>query len=209
MKPYYKDKNCIIYHGDSREIVRTLGYFDLILTDPPYGMNYQSRHRSVRHKKIQNDGELDVDFIKLLITRATKAAYFFCRWDNLYQMPKPKSVIAWVKDNWSMGDLKHEHGRQWEACCFYPSHDHKFTKRIPDVIQCKRTKNNLHPTEKPVDLLQKIISANECQTILDPYMGSGTTLRAAANLNKKCVGIEVEEKYCEIAVKRLSQLTLF
>lgn len=208
MKPYYEDSHCTIYHGDCREILPELDKVDLVLTDPPYGMSFQSNYRNVKHDKIKNDDQLPIDLIYLAMFKAIKASYFFCRWDNLKQMPPPKSVLAWVKNNWSMGDLEHEHGRQWEACCFYPKDEHEFIKRIPDVIIVDRTNNNLHPTEKPVELMKIIINANVCQTILDPFMGSGTTLRAAKDLNRKCIGIELEEKYCEIAVERLRQEVL-
>ena len=207
--PYFSNELCTIYHGDCREILPILPSVDLVLTDPPYGMNFQSNYRLKKHKKIANDNQLPLDMIYLAMSKATRAAYFFCRWDNIPQMPPPTSVIAWVKNNWSMGDLKHEHGRQWEACCFYPKENHEFIKRIPDVINCVKTKNELHPTEKPIPLLTEIISSNVCETVLDPFMGSGTTLRAAMNMKKKCIGIELEEKYCEVAVKRLSQANLF
>lgn len=204
-KPYYDEDGITIYHGDCREILPLLPKVDLVLTDPPYGMSFVSNHRAIKHSAIANDDALPVDMIWLAISKAERAAYVFCRWDNLSQMPKPKSVLAWVKNNWSMGDLAHEHGRQWEACCFYPKDGHEFVKRIPDVIIADRTGNTLHPTEKPQDLLDRLILANVCESILDPFMGSGTTLRAAKDLGRKCIGIEIEEKYCEIAVKRLGQ----
>lgn len=178
---------------------------DMVLTDPPYGIEFQSNHRIKKHMKIFGDESLPLDLIWLAISKGSNAAYIFCRWDNINQMPKPKSVIAWVKNNWSMGDLEHEHGRQWEAILFYPQNNHVFKKRLPDVILADRTGNNLHPTEKPIDLITKLIDCNECETILDPFMGSGTTLRAAKDLGRKAIGIEIEEKYCEIAVKRLQQ----
>ena len=140
---------------------------------------------------------------------AKRALYVFCRWDNLIQLPKPKSVLAWVKNNWSMGDLKHEHGRQWEAICFYPQQEHEFIARIPDVIMGKRTGNEEHPTQKPTAVLSTIIQANVGDLILDPYMGSGTTLRAAKDLGRKAVGIEIDERYCEIAANRCRQEVLF
>lgn len=176
-----------------------------MLTDPPYGMNFQSNHRILKYERIVNDNELPLATINDLILIARKASYIFCRWDNLHEMVKPKSVLVWIKNNWSMGDLEHEHGRQWEAICFYPKKDHKFIKRIPDVIYNDRTGNNLHPTEKPIDLLMRLIDCNEGDLVLDPFMGSGTTLRAAKDLGRKAIGIEIEEKYCEIAVKRLQQ----
>jgi site-specific DNA-methyltransferase (adenine-specific) len=208
MTPYYQDNHCTIYNCDCEEILPDLPKVDLVLTDPPYGMNYVSNHRFEKYDKIKNDDKLPVATIKTLIAISEKAAYFFCRWDNLKDMPPPKSVLVWVKNNWSMGDLKHEHGRQWEACCFYPGEHHEFIKRIPDVIEEARTGNNLHPTEKPIGLLKKIINCNLCDTVLDPYMGSGTTIRAAKDLNRKAIGIEIEEKYCEIAAERMCQEVL-
>lgn len=208
MKPYYEDSKVTIYHGDCREILPALQRVDLVVTDPPYGMSFQSNYRAVKHSKIANDDSLDTILICQAVAKASCGSYVFCRWDNLRDMPKPKSVLAWVKNNWSMGDLEHEHGRQWEACCFYPGPNHVFVKRIPDVIQADRTGNNLHPTEKPIGLITRIIAANVCETILDPFMGSGTTLRAAKELNKKAIGIEIEEKYCEIAASRMSQEVL-
>lgn len=108
-----------------------------------------------------------------------------------------------------MGDLEHEHGRQWEAIAFYPQEEHKFIKRIPDVVHAQRTGNNFHPTEKPLELLRILIAANEGDTILDPFAGSGTTGVAAKQLKRNFTLIEISEKYCEIARNRLSQEMLF
>lgn len=208
MTPYYDDGQITIFLGDCREILPTLGQVDLVLTDPPYGMEFRSNHRITRHQPITGDDSLPVDTIQEAISKARRASYVFCRWDNLGAMPKPKSVLVWVKNNWSMGDLQHEHGRQWEAICFYPGPDHEFIERIPDVIDFRRTGNDLHPTEKPVSLITRVLGANVGATILDPFMGSGTTLRAAKDLGRKAIGIEIEERYCEIAVKRLAQEVL-
>ena len=208
MKPYYEDTAVTIYYGDCREIMSDMSNVDMVITDPPYGMEFQSNYRIIKHKAIQGDNELPIDTIGLAINLASAAAYVFCRWDNLSDMPPPKSVLAWVKNNWSMGDLEHEHGRQWEAICFYAKRYHEFIKRIPDVVYADRTGNVLHPTEKPLQLIQKLIAANVGEMILDPFMGSGTTLRAAKDLNRKAIGIEIEEKYCEIAANRMMQEVL-
>ena len=192
-----------IYCGDSNEIMPLLHQVDLVVTDPPYGMNFQSNYRNVQHEKIYGDDVLPIETIKYALSMANRGGYVFCRWDNLHQFPKPKSCIAWVKNNWSMGDLKHEHGRQWEACLFYPKVDHEFIDRIPDVIHSDRTGNDRHPTEKPVNLMKKIIGCNVGETILDPFLGSGTTLVACKELKRNGIGIEINPKYCEIAKTRL------
>jgi len=209
MNAYYKDDHVTIYNADCREIIGDIGVFDMLVTDPPYGMEFQSGHRKRKHKKIYGDAVFDIDLIMRLMKLSRAASYIFCRWDNLLYMPKPKSCLAWVKNNWSMGDLKHEHGRQWEACCFYPGEYHKFTKRIPDVITAKKTGNVNHPTEKPVSVLTKIIECNVCESILDPFAGSGSTGRAAKDLGKKATLIEIDESYCEISANRMLQESLF
>jgi len=203
--PYYDHAGITIYHGDCRDVLPGLLPADLVITDPPYGIAFQSGYRKIKHAKIHGDDALPIGRINQSISMAKCAAYVFCRWENLAEMPKPRSVLAWVKNNWSMGDLKHEHGRQWEAICFYPAAAHEFAKRIPDVIFADRTGNNEHPTEKPVSLISTIIQANVGETILDPFMDSGTTLRAAKDLGRRAIGIEIEERYCEIAAKRLQQ----
>lgn len=203
--PYYQEPGITIYNANCRDILPHIEPVDLMITDPPYGMNFQSNYRIEKHEKIYGDLSLPLDLIWLAISKAIVASYVFCRWDNLTQMPKPKSVLAWVKNNWSMGDLEHEHGRQWEAICFYPGPNHSFRKRIPDVIENDRTGNELHPTQKPADLIMRLIDCSPGTTILDPFMGSGTTLRAAKDLGIAAIGIEIEEKYCEVAVKRLQQ----
>jgi len=181
---------------------------DLVITDPPYGISFQSNYRKEKHLEIIGDDKLPIEIINECFRVAKKAVYIFCRWDNIYELPKPRSIIAWVKNNWSMGDLNHEHGRQWEAICFYPQDEHEFIKRIPDVIKCNRTGNELHPTQKPVKLIREIIKANKGQIILDPFIGSGTTALACKQLNRDFIGFELEKKYFDIAINRLKQSNL-
>ena len=213
MKPYYEIPNGKLYCGNCLEIMPELESVDLILTDPPYGMMFRSNYRKIKYSHIEGDNIYPVEAVKLAISKAQNATYIFCRWDNIYQLPKPKSLLVWVKNNWSMGDLKHEHGRQWEAICFYAAAGHEFKKRIPDVLKGMRTGNNHHPTEKPVGLMTQIIDANICGSVLDPFLGSGTTAIACERLNRRWIGIEISEEYCEIAAKRIEngrkQLKMF
>lgn len=174
--PYHQRGDITIYHGSCHEVLPCLSMSDLVIADPPYGMSYQSSRRAIKHRRIAGDHALPLDLIWLAISRARAAAYVFCRWDNLAVMPRPKSVLAWIKDCHTAGDLQHEHGMQWEACCFYPQAEHKFIKRTPDVLYAAKTGNKHHPTEKPVALLEQLIAANVCSSVLDPFMGSGSTL---------------------------------
>ena len=93
MKPYYEHGGVTIYHGDCAEILPFIRA-DIVLTDPPYGMDYQSNWRREKHKKIKGDEALPKELVLRAIERADAAAYVFCRWDNLADMPPPKSVIA-------------------------------------------------------------------------------------------------------------------
>lgn len=200
-----------IHQGDCFELIKEMpdNSVDITITDPPYGMNFQSNYRKEKHKVIENDDKFPLYFLNEIFRVTRKAVYVFCRWDNLKDLPKPNSVLAWVKNNWSMGDLKHEHGRQWEAICFYAMAEHEFIKRIPDVIHCNRTGNELHPTQKPLELIRKLIRANKGDLIFDPFVGSGTTCIACKHLNKDFIGIELDKEYVDIANKRLNQKTMF
>jgi site-specific DNA-methyltransferase (adenine-specific) len=193
-----------LHLGDCREILPTLGRFDAVVTDPPYGMEFRSNHRQVRHDTIAfDDAEWPLQFSVSL--KAAHASYVFCRWDNLPQVPKPKSLVTLVKNNWSMGDLQHEHARQTEVALFYPGPQHYWPKGRPtDVIEACRTQNSYHPTEKPVSLMRAVLEWTS-GSVLDPFMGSGTTGVAAVKLGRKFTGIEIEPKYFDIACRRISE----
>ncbi len=201
-----------LYCGDCEIILPTLGKVDAVITDPPYGMEFQSNYRNEKHLKIANDDSTDLLKWACKID-AAHSKYIFCRWDNLQDVKKPKSCVTWVKNNWSMGDLQHEHARQTEIALFYPGSNHSFPKSRPaDVIHAARTGNEFHPTEKPVHLMMFFVEWT-AGTILDPFMGSGTTGVAAIQLGRKFIGIERERKYFDIAVERITnaqrQQTLF
>jgi site-specific DNA-methyltransferase (adenine-specific) len=195
-----------LYLGDCRTIVPHLGTVDTVVTDPPYGMGFRSNHRTIKHDAIAFDTEEWP--LQLAVSLPVEhSRYVFCRWDNLAGVPKPRSLVTWVKNNWSMGDLEHEHARQTEVALFYPGPTHFFPKGRPtDVIRAPRTDNEHHPTEKPVQLMRAIIEWTS-GTILDPFMGSGTTGVAAIKLGRKFIGIEIDPGYFDIACRRIEQAT--
>jgi len=199
--------NATLYLGDCLEVLPLIEKVDSVITDPPYGMNFQSNHRFEKHLKIANDDSADIAIkvIEWCLKNANHSIYAFGRWDNLYDYPKPKSLVTWVKNNWSMGDLHHEHARQTEIAFFYAMQNHFFPKQRPtDVIEYPRTNNEFHPTEKPVGLMCKFVEWTS-GTIFDPFMGSGTTGVAAIQMGRKFIGIEREPKYFDIACKRIEQ----
>lgn len=93
-KPYYEELGISIFHGDCREILPHLEPVDLVLTDPPYGINFQSNHRIEKHSKIIGDEFLPLDLINQSMNKAKKASYFFCRWNNLNLMPPPQECFG-------------------------------------------------------------------------------------------------------------------
>jgi len=190
--------------GDCRDILPTLGKVDAVVTDPPYGMNFQSNHRKDAWRKIENDNDESL-LLWAFGIEVCHSSYVFCRWDNIPSVPAPKSCVIWVKDNHSMGDLNHEHGRQYEIALFYPGDDHDFPgKRPTDIIKCPRTNNDNHPTEKPVQLMRAFIEWTR-GTVFDPFMGSGTTGVAAVQMGRDFIGIEKDEGHFETACRRIEE----
>ena len=195
--------NATLYLGDCREILPTLPKVDACITDPPYGMAFQSNFRTVQHDRIANDDDVGLLAWACAIP-VRHSRYVFCRWDNLLDgVPHPKSCVTWVKNNWSMGDLEHEHARQTEVAMFWPGPDHSWPgKRPTDVVHAPRTGNSEHPTEKPVYLMEQFVGWTR-GLVLDPYMGSGTTGVACVNLQREFIGIEIDPKHFATACRRI------
>lgn len=194
----------VLHLADWREVL--IETADTIISDPPYGMEFVSNYRKVKHDRIVNDDREEC-LIALANREVNHSKYIFCRWDNLLnnRLPKPKSVITWVKNNWSMGDLNGEHARQTELVLFYPGEAHRFPNGRPqDVIRASRSGNANHPSEKPIGLMGVIVSWTE-GTVLDPFMGSGSTGVACAKAGRRFIGAEIEQKYFDIACRRIEQ----
>src|SRR4051812_26218063 len=96
---------CRLILGDCRDVLPTLGPIATIVTDPPFGMEFRSNYRNERHDAIAGDFD-DTYLLWASSLEAAHSKYIFCRWDNLSALPKPKSLVTWVKNNWSMGDLQ-------------------------------------------------------------------------------------------------------
>lgn len=190
--------------GDCRDVLPTLGKVDVVVTDPPYGIAFRSNYREVRYSAIENDA--DASLLQWACgIQAEHCKYVFCRWDSLQELPKPKSLITWVKNNWSMGDLEREHARQTEVALFYPGPAHRFPKGRPsDVVSCPRSGNEHHPTEKPVPLMRAVVEWTE-GVVLDPFMGSGSTGVAAVSIGRPFVGIEIDARHFATACRRIEK----
>lgn len=194
--------DCRLILGDCMGVMPKLGRVDAVVTDPPYGMAFKSNHRTTKHRAIANDESTDL--LKWACElKMPHSVYAWMRWDNVSEIPKPRSLITWVKNNWSMGDLEHEHGRQTEVCAFYPGPNHSWGNGRPsDVVNYPRTGNEHHPTEKPVGLMQAVVGWTK-GVVCDPFMGSGTTLIACAKMGRAGIGIELDSEYFDIACRRV------
>lgn len=217
-----------IIQGDCLEVMKTFPdkSFDLVLTDPPYGMSYQSSWRTDKYDLIPfddgNDTSWLIPFLKesYRLLKDDRHIYIFCNdylFAEFYKWIEPcgftmKRTLVWVKNNHTSGDLEGDYGNKTEWLIYAHKGRRKLNgKRETNVLNFHRQNTNDHPTEKPTKLLQFLISksSNEGETILDPFMGSGTTLVAAKHLDRNATGIEISEKYCKIAEDRLKQEKLF
>lgn len=218
--PYYVDDHVTIYHGDCLAIPEVWAHLDggaVLVTDPPYGMKFRSgMGGAFGTSEIAGDDNPDVRDAALTLWGTDRPALVFGRWS----VPRPagtRAVLTWEKGNHvGMGDLSIPWKPNTEEV--YVLGDGFVGHRGSSVLRhlavagtvgqaAKGTRH--HPTEKPVSLMQDLLG--KCPPgalIVDPFMGSGTTLRAAKNLGLAAVGIEQREDYCATAVRRLGQETL-
>jgi DNA modification methylase len=209
MKPYYDHAGITIYHGDCREILPDLDPVDLILTDPPYGIAHPTDYKKRGRDRLApcNDYVAVHDDDKpfdpsMWIDKPC------CLWGANYfadKLPPTSGWLVWDKMRPDTLD---------QATC-----ELAWTNFVKGVRRFQWLWNGMiradfdklvHPTQKPVALFKWILGLKwtPAGIILDPFMGSGTTLRAAKDLGRKAIGIEIEEKYCEIAARRLAQEVL-
>ncbi len=223
MKPYYDHGGIQIYHGDCLDVLPTLGPVDLVLTDPPYGAQTHAGAQTGR------DGGVPlVDFDSMTadelrccfsLTRPRRWLVSFMEWRHLAQMedapPEGLRFVRfgiWVKPNGAPQFTGDRPATGWEAVGIFHAEGGRmrWNGGGHHAVWTEPKVTSDHPTGKPLKLVQKLVVlfSDATETILDPFMGSGTTLRAAKDLGRKAIGIEIEERYCEIAANRLRQAVL-
>ena len=217
MKPYYDHAGITIYHGDCREILPTLPTVDLVLTDPPYGINFNASGRIGRPSSVKTSGGVygkewgdirgdDQPFNPSFVLAFTRIILWGA---NHYasRLPDSGGWLVWDKKRGGtagQGFIGSDAELAWTNISGTVRMKSIFWDGFRREVEIHQ---HYHPTQKPTELMRWCIQlVNPApETILDPFMGSGTTLRAAKDLGRKAIGIEIEEKYCEIAAKRLSQ----
>lgn len=232
-------KNVELWHGDSLELMKNIPdeSVNLIITDPPYGINFQSNGAKIKRYDVLNGDEKKFDiapywkeFERVICKNG--AIYVYCRWDVAYEWQaviKPNSQIIIPRGRVGMGNLN-IFSTDYEVVLFKAYGNHKinattlkiknnshaknppeFKVRIGslwnDAVSNEAWERSCHPTQKTVSSVEKMIqvSSNIGDTILDPFAGSGTTLMACKNTNRRGIGIEVDEKYFTIAEKRIAK----
>lgn len=228
IQPYYQDSAVTIYHGRAQEILPQIEVsIDHIVTDAPYSAQVSTGARSAK-----NTGPLDPKaFIGFSITEealrdliasipALRWAVVFCDWKHgagLEKQPPPGWRFVregcWTKSNGAPQFTGDRPAPGWEAISILHTEGGKMRwngggRRA--VWEYPVERQNGHPTPKPLPLMAELISlfSDPGETILDPFLGSGTTARAGKDIGRKVIGIELEEKYCEIAARRMGQEVL-
>lgn len=209
MKPYYEQDGITIYHGDCREVIAGVPH-DTIIGDAPYGIGEE--YESFADTPALID-ELARDMKPHLI--GAKRAAIFTGVPQMWHWPRPKWVLCWsyapatnAFSPWGYA--------QWQPILCYGSDPYLAARKGPRPTVWTHFPppwtfaKNGHPCPKPITVMSWVVQrcTDPDDVILDPFMGSGTTLRAAKDLGRKAIGIEIEERYCEIAAQRLSQQVL-
>jgi len=198
-KPYYDHAGITIYNCDCREVLPFLDPVDLVLTDPPYGIGFASQPTNYQRAKGFEKKSWDNEPVSLaILTHVRAISLDQCIWGgNYYALPPTRGWLAWYKRDGpeSFGDFE----------LAWTTRD-AVTRLLDHTISATNKERVGHPTQKPLKLMTWCLGFfPDAKTILDPFMGSGTTLVAAKLMGRKAIGIEIEEKYCEIAVERLAQ----
>ena len=210
MSLYYSGDGITLYHGNCLEVGAWLDA-DILCTDPPYGMAFRSNQGHEKFEAIAGDETTEIRDDVLLKWGGSRPVLMFGTW-KVERPPGVKNVLIWDKTDGSgpgMGDISQAFGSSHEEIYLlgdWPLRDIRRgsvlrTRTSPAAL----TKLIGHPTPKPTGLMEVLINSAIDGTIADPFAGSGSTLVAARNLGRKAIGVELEERYCEIVAKRLAQ----
>lgn len=186
---------------------------DMVFTDPPYNINYEAV--SDKRDKIANDNMSDEDFTQFLYDALNincDTFYVCCSWQfshlfrkALDDLQKPvKSFIVWNKVN----PAQHldKYFKQHEIILYHGKFGGQKTLR-GDVWEVKRERNTVHPTMKPISLIEMALNDNkDKKNVYDAFLGSGSTMVAAHQLKRKCYGMELDPKYCQVIIDRMINL---
>ena len=227
MKPYYQDDHVTLYHGDCRQLLETLpdGGATAVITDPPYTERTHAKARSMTagkiHEGITTFGSITDDELEAVLAECGRVSqgWVIATLDYRHAVKfdsappeglKCQRVGVWVKTNPTPQITGDRPAQGWEAIAYL--HRQKGRSRWNGGgrhgnFVTPIAKSEGHPTAKPISILESLVEnfTNPGETILDPFAGSGTTLRAAKNLGRKAIGVELDERYCELIARRLSQ----
>lgn len=223
MKPYYEDEWAVLYHGDCLELADMWTCADVLVTDPPYGIRYEQKvgaYRPAGRKQdqvrikdaIANDGTIDARDAALAAWGTSRAAIVFGSW----RMPRPAGTtqrLIWHKAGSTPGPVRAPFLSNDEEVYIIGSGFRASSPPLRSVITTHEMRSGSagasatigHPTPKPLDLMEKLIDRCPPGTVADPFAGSGSTGVAAKALGRKAILVELEERFCEIAARRLSQ----
>lgn len=223
---------CNLIQGDCivelQKLIEDNVKVDLIVTDPPYMINYKSDVRQRYSEEIHDfntpilnddNDDLIIEVLPLLykILKDDGALYMFCnstRIDffksEIQKIFNYRNILVWIKNNWSMGDIPTTYGKQTEFIVYAMKGRHILRNgRDTDVLFYDRVSGNkqFHQNQKPVPLLEFLISksSDKGDTVLDAFMGSGSTGVACLQMDRDFIGIELDRKYYEISKKRCKE----
>jgi site-specific DNA-methyltransferase (adenine-specific) len=214
VKPYYQDTSVTIYHADCRDVLPTLRAVDLVLTDPPYnvGKDYGTASDSLPESEYEALMRGIVSECRRIAPNQAWVAprYKMPLWWSLlpdaHEIVIPCKATNAIRGGWvsqfalvmAVGTPPPQTSDLWEGIM------------LKGTGYFFREETYGHPGYTPYPIMERSIGAlcPDTGTVLDPFMGTGTTLRAANDLGRTAIGIEVEERYCEIAAKRMSQMAM-
>lgn len=199
MRLYYEDEAVTIYHGDCREWV---GDADAVVTDPPYGLGSIMQGGEVKWPLWEGRSQAglpwDQSIPEFLVEYISRFAQVVIWGGNNFPLPPSRGWLIWDK---IIREFSSGHAELAWTNLDQPIRAFNYSHGQ------LATEGKLHPTQKPLPLMRWCVGMTS-GTVVDPFMGSGTTLRAAKDLGRSAIGIELQERYCEIAASRMAQEVL-